>query len=189
MSLGIASQKKLFIGNIFRRMLASCKMDGVGKGWNHFFINLWLIYLWDREQISSPLREILSTYFLCLQNSLKFLNQILKLWSKIQKKHFQTPFLKIRNICAYANGGFSLLHTNYEFLDMIGAYSEPCQTSKTEFFAEIVNVWKVLINFAKSFIVDVWYGSEYTSAWYEVEGYIGHTLVTRLFLNTHSPLT
>ena len=47
-------------------------------------------------------------------------------------------------------------------------YSEPCQTSKTEFFAEIVHVWRLLVIFAKSSILDVCHGSEYTSVWYEV---------------------
>ena len=89
-----------------------------GTGWNRFFINLWLICIRGREQISSPPTDILSTYFLCLPKSLEFLNQILKLWSQVQKKHFYTPFLKIRNICAFTNRDFSLLHTNHEFFDI-----------------------------------------------------------------------
>ena len=78
-----------------------------------------------------PGTDILFTehIFFYLQESLEFVNQFLKLWSKIQKKHFYTHFLKIQNICEFTNRDFSLLHTNYEFLDMAEAYSEPCQTS------------------------------------------------------------
>ena len=42
------------------------------------------------------------------------------------------------------------------------AYSEPCQTAKTELFAKVVN-WKPLIIFAKASILDVWQDSEYAS--------------------------
>ena len=45
-----------------------------------------------------------------------------------------------------------------------GTYSEPCQTSKMELFAKIVN-GKLLTPFAKGFILDVWQGSEYASAY------------------------
>ena len=40
------------------------------------------------------------------------------------------------------------------------AYSEPCQTSKIELFAKIVNEWKLLTIFKKSSILDVWQGSD-----------------------------
>ena len=156
MLLRIALQKKLFVEIFFignwlfvRRM-----------GRDYFFINLWLICIRCREQICSPPTDILSTYFLCLPKSLDFLNQTLKLWSKIQKKHFHTPFLKIRNICAFTNRDFSLLHTNYEFFDMAEAYSQPCQAFKTEVFAETVNVWRLLGIFAKCSILDVWHVPE-----------------------------
>ena len=43
------------------------------------------------------------------------------------------------------------------------AYSEPCQTSKIERFAKIVNVFQPLTTFAKRTILDVWQGSEYPS--------------------------
>ena len=56
---------------------------------------------------------------------------------------------------------------------MTEAYSEPCQTFDQELLAEIVNFWRLLVIFAKISILDVWLGSEYTSSWYEVEGYIG----------------
>ena len=93
---------------------------------------------------------------------------------KDSKETFDTPFLKIQNICAFKNRELSLLHTNYEFLDMTG----PCQTSKKRLFTEIVNIWRLLVIFWEISILDFWHGSEYTSAWYEVEGYIGVTLVT-----------
>lgn len=41
-------------------------------------------------------------------------------------------------------------------------YSEPCQISKTEFFANIVNDFKLFTVFAKSFILNTWQGSECT---------------------------
>ena len=44
------------------------------------------------------------------------------------------------------------------------AYSEPCQTSKMGHFAEMVNDWKLLRNFAKRSILDIWQGSEFASA-------------------------
>ena len=43
-------------------------------------------------------------------------------------------------------------------------YSEPYQISKMERFAKIVNDSKPLTNFGKSSALDVWQGSEYTSA-------------------------
>ena len=44
------------------------------------------------------------------------------------------------------------------------AYSEPCQTSKMALLAKIVGVFQPLTVFVKSFILDVWQGSEYASA-------------------------
>ena len=41
------------------------------------------------------------------------------------------------------------------------AYSEPCQTSKMEFFAKLVKGFKPLTIFVKSSILDVWQSSEY----------------------------
>ena len=41
------------------------------------------------------------------------------------------------------------------------AYSDPCQTSKIERFAKIVNDWKPLTIFAKHSILDAWQGSVY----------------------------
>ena len=47
------------------------------------------------------------------------------------------------------------LHKNFEQLQFVETYSEPCQVSKTELFA--------LGIFAKLSILDVWQGSEYAS--------------------------
>ena len=47
------------------------------------------------------------------------------------------------------------------------AYSEPCQTSKIESFAKIVNGFMPLTIFAKRSILDVWQGSEYASGKHE----------------------
>ena len=43
------------------------------------------------------------------------------------------------------------------------AYSEPCQTSKMERFAKIINSFQPLTTFAKRSILDVWQGSEFAS--------------------------
>ena len=55
-------------------------------------------------------------------------------------------------------------------------YSEPCQTSKMECFAKIVNGLKLLIIFAKRSVLDVWQGSKYTSTVF---------LGTLTFVNLH----
>ena len=41
--------------------------------------------------------------------------------------------------------------------------SEPCQTSKMKLFGKIVQAFQPSNIFAKSFILDVWHGSEYAS--------------------------
>ena len=46
---------------------------------------------------------------------------------------------------------------------MSEAYSEPCRTSKTERFAQIVNGFQWLTVFAKRSILDAWQVSEYVS--------------------------
>ena len=43
------------------------------------------------------------------------------------------------------------------------AYTEPCQTSKMEVFAKMVNGFSFLSIFAKIFILDVWEDSEFAS--------------------------
>ena len=40
---------------------------------------------------------------------------------------------------------------------------DPCQTSKIELFAKTINDFQSLSTFAKSSILDVWQGHEYTS--------------------------
>ena len=58
----------------------------------------------------------------------------------------------------------SLNYGKVEFSRIIGIpYSEPCQTSKVELSLKIANGWKLLTISAKSSILDVWQGSEYTS--------------------------
>ena len=42
-------------------------------------------------------------------------------------------------------------------------YPEPCQTSKMELFAKIINSFQPLTIILKSFILDVWHGYEYAS--------------------------
>ena len=106
-----------------------------------------------------------------------------ELWPKFQRKHFHTPFLKIRNICAFTNSDCSLLQASYEFPEMTEPYSEPFQAFKMKFFAKTINVWRPLVIFAKNSILDVWDGFEYASAWYEVESCIELAFVNWLFLN------
>ena len=43
------------------------------------------------------------------------------------------------------------------------AYSEPCQTSKMEVFAKIVNSFSFFTIFAKFSILDIWQDSEFVS--------------------------
>ena len=47
--------------------------------------------------------------------------------------------------------------------EMEKAHSEPCQISKTELFATIVNGWRLLTISEKSFILDFWRDSENAS--------------------------
>ena len=42
-------------------------------------------------------------------------------------------------------------------------YSEPCQTSKMDVFAKIVNGFSSLTIFAESSVLDVWQESEFAS--------------------------
>ena len=50
---------------------------------------------------------------------------------------------------------------------MAEAYLEPYQTSETELFVKIINVFSCLLTiFAKRSILNIWQGSEYASAWF-----------------------
>ena len=60
-----------------------------------------------------------STFCLYLQNGMEFFNQILQLWSKFQRKHFEIPIFKISNICACAHCNRLLLLMIYKFLVII----------------------------------------------------------------------
>ena len=55
-------------------------------------------------------------------------------------------------------------------------YTEPCQTSKVERYAKIVNGWKTLNILAKSSILDVWRSCEYAS-----EPYSWNLIMPHLF--------
>ena len=47
------------------------------------------------------------------------------------------------------------------------AYPEPSLISKTELFVRIVYMFQPFIIFAKSSVLDVWLGSEYSSVYHE----------------------
>ena len=69
-----------------------------------------------------------------------------------------------RSIYSWHYNDISLLFKNYFWEAPISAaYSEPCQTSKTEFFAKMVNGLQQLIIFTKSSILAVWQSSKYAS--------------------------
>ena len=55
------------------------------------------------------------------------------------------------------------------FTSLIQRYSEPCQTSKLELFANIVNSFQPLTNFVKLSILGAWRGSEYASVFTSAE--------------------
>ena len=141
-----------------------------------------MIYLWGWRKISCQRTQILFADCSFLQSSLELVNEILNS-DQFQRKHFHTPFLKIRNICAFTNSDCSLLQASYEFPEMTEPYSEPFQAFKMKFFAKTINVWRPLVIFAKNSILDVWDGFEYASAWYEVESCIELAFVNWLFLN------
>ena len=57
------------------------------------------------------------------------------------------------------------------YLPASEVHSESSQTSKLKLFMKIIKEWKPLTTFKKSFIIDVWLGSEcncviYASMWY-----------------------
>ena len=69
--------------------------------------------------------------------------------------------------------GFTKYHMKFDFISgswtcinpdhNTETYSEPCQISKMEVFAEIGNGWEPLTSFTRSSILDVYQGSEYVS--------------------------
>ena len=69
--------------------------------------------------------------------------------------------------------GFTKYHMKFDFISGSWAsinpahntetYSEPCQISKMELFAQIGNGLKLLTSFTRSSIFDVYHGSEYAS--------------------------
>ena len=66
---------------------------------------------------------------------------------------------------------FNILHLKWKklgiapsfYLVLSEEYSKPTQTSKKERLAKLVDGWIPLTVFAKSFLLDVWLGSEYVS--------------------------
>ena len=75
-------------------------------------------------------------------------------------QHFRSTILKFGYLWYlnwFKDGTRLTLQTNSE------AYSEPCQTSKMEVFAKIMNGFSFLTIFAKSCILDVWQDSEFVS--------------------------
>ena len=56
-----------------------------------------------------------------------------------------------------------ILPEEYFLFDILEAYSKHSRISKMELLAKIVNSWKSLANFAKSFILDIRLGSEFAS--------------------------
>ena len=63
--------------------------------------------------------EIHSPFFLHLRNGLDFFAEISKVLSNFQWNHFGTLLLKFWNICASANCDDLVLHTIYQFADMV----------------------------------------------------------------------
>ena len=49
------------------------------------------------------------------------------------------------------------------YLTISGTYSEPCQTFKKEFFCENSSQFSTVNYFCKSFVLNVWQGSDCTS--------------------------
>ena len=80
-------------------------------------------------------------------------------------RHFNSKIIQnlgfdartISLVFLFVNPGFPV-----KFLEQV--YSEPCQTSKMEYFAKIVYSLQVLIIFAKCTILYAWQGSEYSFA-------------------------
>ena len=152
--MGIALQIKLFIEIFF---------GGIGillEAWGGIGLKLFL-YKLIVDLHMRPGTYILSTD----RNSVYiFLMTSEKLGiSQIKDSKFTPLFLKFKTSVhsQIAISRYCILITNFLTWQR---YSEPCQTSKTEFFAEKVNVWRLLVIFAKSSILDVSHGSEYTSA-------------------------
>ena len=61
------------------------------------------------------------------------------------------------------------------------AYLEPYQTFTKKLFQEIVKVWKPLTIFAKSSVLDVCWGSEYTSVNTYYAGILLYTIKEKKF--------
>ena len=75
------------------------------------------------------------------------------------KKHLRWLLLNKRNICIYD----TVLPIKSCRLIPLKVHSELCRTSKMKLLEKIDNGYKSLTILAKSFILDVWKGSEYVS--------------------------
>ena len=64
-------------------------------------------------------------------------------------------------------------------------YSEPCQTSTFDLFTKIVYNWKALRICAKSYISDIWQGSNYLS---EYACVLYRSFFVKTFLRTNHTL-
>lgn len=62
-------------------------------------------------------------------------------------------------------------------------YTEPCQTSKKDAFAKIVNSKNPLTSFTKYSNLDLWEGSEFTQFWFLSEGITRQYFYNDLNLN------
>ena len=75
------------------------------------------------------------------------------------KKHLRWLLLNKRNICIYD----TVLPIKSCRLIPLKVHSELCRTSKMKLLEKIDNGYKSLTILAKSFILDIWKGSEYVS--------------------------
>ena len=60
-----------------------------------------------------------------------------------------------------------MLKSQELLLELLVLFSEPGQTSKMELFVKIVNSIKLLTISTKSFNLDTWMGSKYTSSFWK----------------------
>ena len=82
-----------------------------------------------------------------------------KTWEERKKK----PIWKLPLLGSCSNGmkGDRFFHFIKNIMVTHESHSEPSQTSKVRLFAKIINGLKSLIVFARSSILDDWFGSEY----------------------------
>ena len=101
----------------------------------------------------------------------RFLNTVT--WTLPLSKYKQV-FIKIWN--RYEKG-------NLQYTTMQRRYSESSQISKMEIFVKIINSWKRVTIFAKSYILGAWQGSEYAFLIDELSMTKNEIFVKQLFLS------